>query len=67
LLDGLPRMDLDAVAAERFGHGQAVAGKAGQEEGLVRVYAVERFLGLGRRLPEGSVAPERLIAISLEK
>ena len=67
LLDGLPRANLDAVAAECFGHGQTVVEKAGQEEGLVRVYAGDHFLGLGRRLPEGCIAPERLVAISLEK
>jgi tRNA pseudouridine55 synthase len=64
LLDGLPRVDLDAEAAERFGHGQAVAG---QGEGLVRIYAGAHFLGLGRCLPEGRIAPARLVAVSLEK
>lgn len=67
LLDGLPRTDLDAAAAERFGHGQRVAGETGQDEGLVRVYAGERFMGLGRRLGDGHIAPERLMATGIEK
>lgn len=65
LLEGVPRLELGPAEADRFGHGQAVCGTAGQGEGPVRVYAGTRFLGLGRRLPDGRVAPERLLA-SLE-
>lgn len=67
LLDGLPRADLDAMAAERFGHGQPVADASGQGEGLVRVYAGGRFLGLGRRQPDRIIVPGRLLAAPLEK
>jgi hypothetical protein len=33
----------------------------------VRIYAGAHFLGLGRCLPEGRIAPARLVAVSLEK
>ena len=67
LLAVLPRVALDAAAAARFAKGQSVQYGEDAAAGPVRVYAGERFLGLGRRLPDGLVAPERLIASSLEK
>jgi len=68
LLAELPQIMLDAEAALRFGHGQAVTvaqdGVAGPE-GQVRVYADKQFLGLGRSLADGRVAPERLVVSDL--
>ncbi len=68
LLVALPRLELDADATQRFGHGQAV--RAGQSAiaGQLRVYAADgRFLGLGCVAADGLVAPARLVAIPLEK
>ncbi len=64
LLPDLPQIMLDAEAARRFGHGQSVAvSEAGTAalEGSVKVYADNQFLGLGRRLADGCVAPERVV------
>lgn len=66
LLEGLPRAELDAAAAQRFGHGQPVAGPAGPSGGLIRAYAGGRFLGLGRCQPDGRIAPARLVAGPVE-
>jgi len=63
LLDGLPRLDLDEAAAQRFSHGQPVRGPAGGTADRFRVYAGDRFLGLGAMAPEGLVAPARLVAV----
>jgi tRNA pseudouridine55 synthase len=66
LLSSLPRLDLDGVAAQRFGHGQTLAGW-GTFEGRVRVYDDGgRFLGLGHAGPDGRLAPVRLIATAPE-
>jgi tRNA pseudouridine55 synthase len=62
LLDTLPGVDLESPAAERFGHGQAIECGAVPPDALVRVYTRGRFLGLGRGLSDGRIAPERLIA-----
>ena len=68
LLAVLPRLDLDEVAALRFGHGQAVRAGEGASAEQWRVYAADgRFLGLGRTGPDGQVAPARLVATVLEK
>lgn len=68
LLTGLPRLDLDEVATLRFSHGQAVRAEQGHPAGQCRVYAADgHFLGLGRAVPDGQVAPARLVASVLEK
>lgn len=68
LLTTLPRLDLDADAAQRFGHGQTVPAGQGPVAGKLRVYADDgRFLGLGRIEPDGLLAPARLVATPLEK
>lgn len=67
LLDGLPSLDLGDVAALRFGHGQAVpSGRPGQD-GKWRVYAGDRFIGLGRIDAAGQLVPVRLIATVIDK
>ncbi|HMM55399.1 MAG TPA: tRNA pseudouridine(55) synthase TruB [Candidatus Desulfobacillus sp.] len=66
LLGELPALRLDAAAAWRFGHGQAVAA-ADAAGGKCRVHAADgRFLGLGR-CADGWLAPVRLLALDIEK
>ncbi len=68
LLTALPRLDLDADATQRFGHGQTVPVLQGPVAGQLRIYADDgRFLGLGRAAPDGQVAPARLVAAPIEK
>ncbi len=68
LLTSLPRLDLDADATQRFSHGQAVPAVQRPIAGQLRIYADDgRFLGLGRAVPDGQVAPARLVAAPIEK
>ena len=62
LVAGLPRADVDAQTAVRFGHGQAIDGPGLQPEAPVAVFgAGRRFLGVG--LPDGErIAPMRLLS-----
>lgn len=60
LLD-LPVLDLDAGAAARFNHGQAVAAQ-GRGPGRVRVYGEGRLLGVAEVRPDGLAHPRRLVA-----
>lgn len=63
LLQNLPRADLDAEAALRFGHGNPVPfDAAGGTPGRWRVYAGGRLLGLGELSAEGALKPSRLVA-----
>lgn len=65
LLRNLPRADLDAETALRFGHGNPVPfDAAGGMPGRWRVYADGRLLGLGELTGEGALKPSRLIAAS---
>ncbi len=59
LLQGLCAVELDTAAALRFGNGNPVAGML---EGLCRVYAEGRLLGLGRGDGAGLIHPKRLLA-----
>jgi tRNA pseudouridine55 synthase len=59
LLSGLPRVDLDAAAALRFGNGNPVDGSVA---GPCRVYAGDRLLGLGLGDGAGRLHPKRLVA-----
>ncbi len=68
LLTTLPRLDLDADATQRFGHGQTVPVVQGPVAGQLRIYADDgRFLGIGRAAPDGQVAPARLVAAPIDK
>ena len=59
-LNGFDRVALDLAAAERLGHGQAVACADG-EPGLVAIYGeTGRCLGLGVRQTGGRLQPQRL-------
>ncbi|WP_341677792.1 tRNA pseudouridine(55) synthase TruB [Niveibacterium sp. SC-1] len=63
LAGGLPIVELDAVLAGAFTHGQAVRPQAAGE-GLARVFAAGAFLGLGRREADGRLLPHRLVAFT---
>lgn len=62
LLSGLPRVDLDAAAALRFGNGNPVDGSIA---GACRVYAGDLLLGLGLGDGAGRLHPKRLVARSV--
>ncbi len=62
LLAGLPAVELDGADVGRFCHGQAVPVPRPGRAPAVRVYGGQRFLGLGRMLVGGRVAPQRLVA-----
>ncbi len=59
LLQGLPRVDLDADEARRFAHGNPVGVAAAT--GKSRVYAAGQLLGLGVRDEDGRLCPRRLV------
>ena len=62
LLEGLPPVALDGIAAQRFAHGQAVhAGGARAGRCQVRD-AGNRLLGLGELAANGELRPVRLLA-----
>jgi tRNA pseudouridine55 synthase len=68
LLQELPRLQLDAAAAERFRLGQRLACSAEPRGARVRVYGpAEKLLGVATISEYGVVAPERLIAMALEQ
>lgn len=60
LLQSLPRISLDELAAARFAHGNPVAVVAG--EGRCRVYHEDALLGLGEVDASGKLQPRRLLA-----
>ncbi|MDR2186425.1 MAG: tRNA pseudouridine(55) synthase TruB [Azonexus sp.] len=60
LLQSLPRVDLDPVAAERFRHGNPVDLPPGLS-GKSRVYADNRLIGLGQPGPAQRLWPKRLV------
>lgn len=62
LLESLPSLDLAPEVASRFVHGQPVpSGRMGLN-GSLRVYAGDRFIGLGRAERDGRLMPVRLVA-----
>lgn len=64
-LAGWPVVHLDAVAARRFAHGQAVEPAAPTRAGLVRVHAPDgTFLGVGEGIAGGTnVKPVRILNV----
>jgi tRNA pseudouridine55 synthase len=63
LVGGLARLDAPASEAERFSHGQAIAGAAAVTGPEAAVFGPGgRFLGVGSVEAGGRVAPLRLIA-----
>lgn len=66
LLDHLPRVALDAVAAQRFANGQTVAG-GGAVAGRCQVWdRCNGLLGLGEIAESGELRPVRLLARAAE-
>jgi tRNA pseudouridine55 synthase len=64
-LQALPAVEIDAADGERFSGGQSVAGEAGAETGLVRVYGGGTgFLGVGELSQAGQLAPRRVFKTS---
>lgn len=62
LLQGLPRVDLDAQARARFCHGNPVD-LPPRLEGKIRVYGEGRLLGVGEPGREGRLWPKRLVQL----
>lgn len=62
LLDGMPRVELDADSTYYVRQGQSVWQARQQNRGLVRLYGEGAgFLGVGEITPDGKIAPKRLI------
>jgi len=57
----LPEVVLPSVTASHVKNGQAVIVRHLPEEGLVRLYEDEQFIGIGSIDDDGKVAPRRLI------
>ena len=57
----LPEVNLPTVTASHLKNGQAVIVRHLPEEGLVRLYEEEQFIGIGCIDDDGKVAPRRLI------
>ena len=57
----LGRVDLDGADAQRFMHGQAIAGAFGAPGEALRVHAGGRFRGLARVREDGCLQPVRLL------
>lgn len=58
----LPEVDLPEVTAGWIKQGQPVLVRHLPEEGLVRLYQGDSFIGIGSILEDGRVAPRRMIA-----
>ncbi|HET7649879.1 MAG TPA: tRNA pseudouridine(55) synthase TruB [Gammaproteobacteria bacterium] len=58
-----PEVRLGPDAAWYFQRGQAVVVPGAPTAGWLRVYDGERFLGLGEVIPDGRIAPRRLIHV----
>ncbi|MDT3670292.1 MAG: tRNA pseudouridine(55) synthase TruB [Aromatoleum sp.] len=57
----LPRVELDGAQAALLLQGRVLAVPAGNG-GLARIYAEERFLGLGERTADGKLCAKRLVS-----
>ncbi len=68
LLSTLPRIELDAGAAERFTHGNPVPlPTSGKNAGKYRVYHASRLLGIGKHDAQNCLWPKRLIATTFKQ
>ncbi|GAB4412910.1 MAG: tRNA pseudouridine(55) synthase TruB [Sideroxydans sp.] len=61
LVQALPALTVDEVQALRLAQGQRLVWSDGYPDGLRRLYAAERFIGLGR-LEAGRLIPSRLLS-----
>ncbi|MDI5892918.1 tRNA pseudouridine(55) synthase TruB [Halomonas rhizosphaerae] len=68
LVDHLPRLEVDAVAACRLTHGQAARVETGELAGdeTARLYCDGAFLGLGVVAGPQEVAPKRLLSTAAD-
>ena len=60
-LDGFADVQLSAQLAQSIQKGQAVQVARAPAQGLVRLFSVGAFLGIGKILGDGRVAPKRLV------
>ena len=61
-VEHLPRVELESSSADYVCQGQAVTVPKAPTEGMLRLYDnTARFLGIGRVLKDGRVAPKRLM------
>lgn len=60
-ISDFPEVNLPSITASCLKNGQAVLVRHLPEEGLVRLYEEERFIGIGSIDDDGKVAPKRLI------
>ena len=58
----LPKVELDADSAHYLLQGQAVWKAGVVDDGPLRLYAGDVFLGMGERSADGKIAPRRLLA-----
>ena len=58
----LPKVELDADSAHYLLQGQAVWKAGVVDDGPLRLYAGDVFLGMGERSADGKIAPRRLMA-----
>jgi tRNA pseudouridine55 synthase len=62
LVAHLPRLEVDAEAAQQLMHGKHISNSADlPDQGMVRVYAPPGFLGLANS-SNGTLVPSRLMA-----
>jgi len=62
-VSSLPRLDLEPEMALRLSHGQSVAHRAVQDEGLARIYGPGGiFLGVAEVKAQGEIVPRRLVS-----
>lgn len=64
LLRGWARVELTALQAERFRHGQCLALSGLPSDGVCRVYGDSRFIGIAEYRSDAQLVPLRLIAES---
>lgn len=61
-ISDFPAVELDALSAHYLLQGQAVWKSGVNLRGVLRLYADGVFLGTGEQMPDGKIAPRRLIA-----
>ncbi len=61
-LEHLPEVHLDGEQTRRARHGQTIAGLTETQEGLVRIYGDDAFVGIGEMDGQGRLRPKRLLA-----
>ena len=68
LVTALARFDATPEETQRFGHGRVIERGTGNSQAEVAVFGADgRFLGVGRELSAGTIAPLRLMAEAAPK